>query len=219
MLRLYLETILPFFAVFIFSLVAFLSDPGVQQWLGLVNWNAVREWLSALSGWVAAIAAFGTIYVVIKQIRQASEHHKEAIGIQQRELYNISEKTQAVLNACRALSTPLEDAYCSLEEEDFRRNYPQMFAVITELSEWFDDETIDEFERRIWIDRRNDLIGIRRQIDGSLESFRDWQDHRQYLLSKLVIQTISRRVTVYCDAALSAAAAFSQKYSAMYLEN
>lgn len=56
------------------------------------NEQCLREWLSALGGWVAVVVAVPTIIYLSRQVRDAQRHHRTTIGIQARPTYMLARK-------------------------------------------------------------------------------------------------------------------------------
>ncbi|NKM59157.1 hypothetical protein GFL21_32510 [Rhizobium anhuiense] len=54
--------------------------------------ECLREWMSALGGWVAVVVAVPTIIYLSKQVRAAEKHHRTTIGIQARPTYMLAQK-------------------------------------------------------------------------------------------------------------------------------
>ncbi|TBC94164.1 hypothetical protein ELH26_09130 [Rhizobium leguminosarum] len=56
------------------------------------NEHCLREWISALGGWVAVAVAVPTIIFLSKQVRDAEKHHRTTIGIQARPTYMLAKR-------------------------------------------------------------------------------------------------------------------------------
>jgi hypothetical protein len=211
MFRLYLEIILPFLAVFIFSVAFLFTDPIFISWI--ITWN--REWVAALSGWAAAGAAVATMVVILWQIRQSDRHHRDSLSLQKLELVNVAKKAKATLSCINVRTEPLARAYGSLPDDLFKSNYPQIRNALEDVSSWLSNDVLDEFERRIWVENANDLIGTRRYLSHVLGSLEQSINSNVFLFRRQDLDSISNALKHYCENAMNHAFEFIRNYETL----
>ncbi|WP_440410673.1 hypothetical protein [Neorhizobium petrolearium] len=141
-------------------IVVFYRDVGAE-WLGCLSETRVREWIAALSGWAAAIAALATIRTMQRHHRE--ERHQDVVLATQ--VFALSEQHHDEARERLALLRQLEAAG---DKED-------VLLHKDELSAWkirIEDPLYDRFDVQIgspgFLDRakaRNMIANLMRGVE------------------------------------------------------
>ncbi|WP_018235620.1 hypothetical protein [Ensifer sp. BR816] len=81
---------------------------GREPFCGSGQENCFREWVSALSGWFAGVAAFITLAVLSRQISDGRKHHQQALDV-------TLLRTDSVVNRARSHAHDLLASVASTE--------------------------------------------------------------------------------------------------------
>lgn len=112
----------------------------VSDWVGPLDAKNVRDWLGALSGWAALLAAGPTIYYLKKQVDDADRHQRTTLE------FNLRRETilaKSVIRLADDAAVMLRDADGQLSDVSARPDFYR--EVITVL----EGETISAFETEI----------------------------------------------------------------------
>lgn len=183
--------------------------------------SCFREWVAALSGWAAVVAAAVTVYFLRKQIDAANKHQRENVELTILNRLALARQYRSALTfACHHLSmieTDFESAASFDARDGFaveRRMASVMKLLETPTASTFDTEigsTLSSATAVEQLRRTLDWIRERRQI---LREKRELMAQHEFTQITLQIDRSVQYATAYCNDALETAVNFLAKWEA-----
>jgi|APMI01.1.fsa_nt_gi hypothetical protein len=116
---------------------------GREAFCGPVDEQCLREWISALGGWLAIAVAVPTFLYMQKQITDAAQHHRQALFITMR--HRMEAARQAIL-AGRAFCEAIPEIIDALDSLKRQKAYPMAFvAALARVSVFINEKGIEPF--------------------------------------------------------------------------
>lgn len=185
--------------VALFTIVAFVCIMLFQPTMCTIGESCLREWVSALSGWIAAAAAFFTLNTIRSQISQADQHHQDLLEIQHRDLVLLAKSTHAKLRIIDMWATGLHHQVSEVENGPFKANYQQFLKTLGKLEAALSEPEIKRFEERIFVANANELDGIFLSIRQATSRLTTGLTHDREFVSAYELKGIANACMVYCD--------------------
>lgn len=158
-----------------FSVYLLWSGPG-KAWLCSENDQAcAREWLAALSGWAAVVAAAPTVYFLNKQIRDANRHHIETLMLQLQPTFALAKRVMEHAFRVQMLaqhiitiadSEPQTGELATMQME-------QVLKPFERLQNRMDSRDFDDFEAGVGSEQPGALQSLREEIRSLKEYITD----------------------------------------------
>ncbi|KAB1111464.1 hypothetical protein F4V89_18295 [Neorhizobium galegae] len=181
---------------------------------GASDEQCLREWASALGGWVALPAAVITVIFLSRQVADAARQHNQTIALQLRRHQAIARKTrrsmvrlQRIVEHRRALwSNPFDD------QKDLSEDYFNTIKLIKKIISGYEIAT---FENEIDVSpkyTKDELADIIEMSHEQSEIFKDmiWSEFK-FPLIKNNMDSIIRHTEVYATSLLTVIDSFTDE--------
>ncbi|WP_412474723.1 hypothetical protein ACK83U_00825 [Rhizobium sp. WW22] len=132
---------------------------GRQAFCGPESEQCLREWASALSGWVGGAAAIATILVI-------SNHHRENVKLQNFPVFRTA-------RLAKQSATQLKMLCGTLRGSANRDAITAIQISVKEIAEILSGNIITDFELRIGVDDASGLIEAKSLIGAILQTLTD----------------------------------------------
>lgn len=170
--------------------------------------HCLREWISALSGWIAATGAFLTIGAMLRIQRQNVEL----------QLHRSATLALRVSRRCNNIRISVERLQRALSDETITSLDDDLMKALRRIDENFNDTDFDEFERIVFVGATY-LRSVRRALADAVRSFginrpfkRSWDSAELSAERRTKVDNALARATEHHERLTQAADHFLKKW-------
>lgn len=157
-----------------FAAIVYLGSAGADAvWCAVDDKGAcLREWISALGGWAAVVAAVPTIYYLSRQVTTAATHARVSFAVTNRANLSVASAARQTAIEVRYQVRLVRQTLKSFEMP--RSQQVNHIRAVCELaSEWFKRPVFTEFEARIGFVDATTVATITVYLDGQLDGMKE----------------------------------------------
>ena len=150
-----------------------------------------REWISALSGWAAFVAAIFTVVYLRRQIADVAEHHREITEIQLMPVTAIVRQTLNRILCYQYYATELTRISTEMALSDQFKSFTPYYRALAEnhqrqLRDILQDETLSSFEKHVgsgapFTLRQSAIMRLKKAADTLLSAEQQTHDDEKVL--------------------------------------
>ncbi|WP_429126215.1 hypothetical protein [Ensifer sp. 4252] len=176
--------------------------------------DCFREWVSALSGWFAGLAAVVTVLFIVQQIRSADRNHLDLVELELEPKFACARRAAYHAAVVKGRASHLigffgeSGSWRTGEKLNYREE-------LQKLREYIMDAAFEEFERTVGTPEPYSLQTIRTMIDIWLERYEPDQVEFQDSGDFPIVRSVAKQVALYCDMCIWRARDYTARWEAI----